>query len=310
MPTYEDINRTNTITLPSDVSAEIIAKTLDESAIMRLARRINLPGRGVTIPVITGEPAAEWVAETNKKPVSNSTLSTKLMTPYKIAVIETFSNEFKRDAAALYDELVRRLPASLAKVFDQTVIGAVDAPGSNFDTFAECETSSILTDAYGGLVDADIEISENGGMLNGFAMSAQGRGLLLKSVDDMGRPIFQPSANDGAPARLIGAPTYYNRGLYVAETEDDDAIVGIAGDWSKAMYGTVEGVKVDVNESATLTYTDSENQAVTINLWQQNMFAVRAEIEIGFRADTDAFVLLTGTAATGETGETGETGNT
>ncbi len=294
--TYQDVNRTSSIELPSEVSSEIIAKTLEESAIMRLARQITLPGRGLTIPVITGEPTAEWVAETNKKPVSNSSLSTKLMTPYKIAVIETFSNEFKRDAKALYDEMVRRLPAALAKTFDQTAIGAVTKPGDNFDNFASCAKQSILTDAYGGLVDADIDIATNGGMLNGYALGAQGRGLIIKAVDSTGRPIFQPSANDGAPSRLVGAPTYYNRGLYVAETASDDAIVGIAGDWSKALYGTVEGVQISITDTATLDIGGGNS----INLWQQNMFAVRAEIEVGFRADLSAFNLLTGAAKTGD----------
>lgn len=292
MPTYYDINRTNSIALPSDVSAEIIAKTLDESAVMRLARRVNLPGRGVTIPVITSDPTAEWVAETGKKPVSNAQLTTKLMTPYKIAVIETFSNEFRRDAAALYDELVRRLPAALAKVFDATVIGATAAPGDNFDTFANCTAQSILTDPYAGLVAADTDIATNGGLLNGYAISAQARGILLGAVDSVGRPLFVNNTTEGAIPRLLGAPTYLNRGLYVAADAEEEtpAIVGIAGDWTKAMYGTVEGVQISINDSATLDLGNS----TTINLWQQNMFAVRAEIEVGFRADTTAFNLLTG----------------
>lgn len=294
MPTtYQDINRTNSISLPSDVSTEIIAKTIEDSAIMRLARRISLPGRGVTIPVITGEPAAEWVAETNKKPVSNATLSTKLMTPYKIAVIETFSNEFRRDAAALYDELVRRLPAALARVFDSTVIGATAKPGDNFDNFASCTAQSLLTDAYGGLVAADTDIAVAGGLLNGFALSAQARGILLSAVDENGRPLFINNTAEGVMPRLLGAPVYLNRGLYVAPADGDPAIVGIAGDWSKAMYGTVDGVQVSINDSATLDVGSGN----TVNLWQQNMFAVRAEIEIGFRADTSAFNLLTGATA-------------
>lgn len=305
MPTYQDINRTE-LALPSDVSSEIIAKTLDESAIMRLARRINLPGRGVTIPVITGDPSAAWVAETNAKPVSNSTLTTKLMTPYKIAVIETFSNEFRRDAAALYDALVARLPAALAKVFDSTAIGATDAPGDNFDTFASCTAQSILTDAYGGLVAADTDIATHGGILSGFALSAQARGILLSAVDDNGRPLFINSVSEGAINKILGVPAYLNKGLYIAADEDDAAVVGIAGDWSKAMYGTVEGVQISINDSATLDIGSGN----TLNLWQNNMFAVRAEIEVGFRADTDAFNLLTGAAATGSTGSTGSTGNT
>ena len=97
-----DINRTsNNMALPSDISSEIIQKTQQESAIMRLARRVALPGRGLTIPVITGDPTAEWVAETAAKPVSNPEATTKLMAAYKIAVIETFSKEFARDAQAL-----------------------------------------------------------------------------------------------------------------------------------------------------------------------------------------------------------------
>lgn len=290
--TYYPINRSNSISLPSAVSSEIIAKTVEDSAIMRLARRVNLPGRGMTIPVITSDPTAAWVAETNKKPVSNAELTTKLMTPYKIAVIETFSNEFRRDAASLYDELVRRLPAALAKVFDSTVIGATAKPGDNFDTFANCTAQSILTDPYAGLVAADTDIATNGGILNGFALSAQARGLLLAAVDNVGRPLFVNNAADGALPRLLGAPVHMNRGLYIAPDGDDDApaVVGIAGDWTKAMFGTVDGVQISINDSATL----DAGGGVNLNLWQQNMFAVRAEIEIGFRADTSAFNLLTG----------------
>ena len=63
------------------------------------------------------------------------------------------------------------------------------------------------------------------------------------------------------------------------------------------MYGTVAGVVIDVTDSATITGT-ANNQAYTINLWQQNMVAVRAEIELGFRADTSCFNLLTGAIPT------------
>ena len=49
------------INLPTEVSSEILQKTQDESAIMALARQITLPGNGVTIPVITGDPTAAWV---------------------------------------------------------------------------------------------------------------------------------------------------------------------------------------------------------------------------------------------------------
>ncbi len=295
-----DINRTtNSMALPSDLSAEIIQKTQEESAVMKLARKVALPGRGVTIPVITADPTAAWVAETAAKPVSNGTPGTKLMSAYKIAVIETFSKEFVRDAAALYNALVQRLPGALAKVFDNTVIGGTQAPGQNFDTFGSCTAQSILNannGTYLGLVAADSDIAAHGGIMNGLALSAQARGLLLSAVDGQDRPLFMASANEGVVDRILGVPAYFSQSLYkagTAGTPGTPAVVGVAGDWSKAMYGTVAGVEVSVSDSATLTGGSGQN-AFTINLWQQNMIAVRAEIEVGFRADTDCFNLLTG----------------
>lgn len=290
-----DINRTtNSMALPSDISSEILQKTQEESAIMRLAQHIALPGRGVTIPVITNDPSAAWVAETAAKPVANATPATKLMSAYKIAVIETFSKEFVRDIPALYDALVARLPLALAGVFDNTVIGGTQAPGNNFDTFAACTAQSILNannGTYLGLVAADADIAAHGGVMNGLAFGAQGRGLLLSAVDGQGRPLFLASANDGVVDRVLGVPTVFNKNLYKAGASSGSvpAVVGIAGDWSKAMYGTVAGVEISVSDTATLT-----SGQTTINLWQQNMIAVRAEIEVGFRADTACFNKLTG----------------
>ena len=303
-----DINRTtNSMALPSDISSEILQKTQEESAIMRHARQIALPGRGVTIPVITGDPTAAWVAETGIKPVSNGTPGTKLMQAFKIAVIETFSAEFVRDIPALYDALVQRLPAALAGVFDSTAIGATQAPSqSNFDTFAGCTAQSILNannGTYLGLVAADADIAAHGGVMNGLALGAQARALLLTATDTTNRPLFLASANDGTVDKIIGVPTYFNKHLYkagtaaVGQTAGTPAIVGVAGDWTQAMYGTVNGVEISVNDSASLT-VGSGNDATTINLWQQNMVAVRAEIEVGFRADTSCFNLLTGAIPT------------
>lgn len=295
-----DINRTtNSMALPSDVASEIIQKTTSESTIMRLARKIELPGRGVTIPVITGDPTAAWVAETNEKPVSNGTPGTKLMSAYKIAVIETFSKEFTRDAKILYDALIQRLPAALAGVFDSTIIGATQAPGQNMDTFGSCQKQSILNannGTYLGLVAADSDISTHGGVVNGYAFGAQGRALLLTAVDSTGRPLFLASASEGAVDKVLGNATYFNKNLYKAGTPGTSgtpAVVGIAGDWLKALYGTVEGVEIGVSDQATLT-VGSGTSATQLNLWQRNMVAVKAEIEVGFRADTECFNLLTG----------------
>lgn len=288
MPTGIPTNRTN-IDLPVEVSQEIIQKTQEGSAVMRLARNITLPGRGVEIPVIVSDPEAAWTDETDNKPVSNPGLETKTMRGYKLAVIVPFSNQFRRDAAALYDAIVERIPGALGQKFDATVFGAVAAPGSDFDTFASCNAHSIASDVYQGLVDADTDISMNGGITNGYVISPQGKGLLLGAVDGDHRPLFINNVSEGAIPMILGARAEISKGAYVAGSPNT---VGIAGDWTKAVCGIVEGIEIAFSSDASLTLANG----TTINLFQRNMFAVRAEIEIGFRADLTVFNKITSTS--------------
>lgn len=286
-------NRTN-IELDPEVSALIIQKAQEESAVMSLAQRITLPGWGLTIPVITSDPEAEWVAETGVKPVKNPGLSKKVMQAYKLAVIVPFSEEFRRDMPTLTQQIINRLPLALAKKFDATVFHGT-APGSNFDTFASVQTQSLSAKPYNELVAADMDIAEHDGIMNGFVISPKMRGLLLAATDGNDRPLFINSVAEGAIPMILGHRTYSSKAAYNADTN----VVGFAGDWTQAMYGVVNDLTLTYSDQATLTTQDGNNETVTINLWQQNMFAVRAEIEVGFRADTACFNAFTYTPSNG-----------
>ena len=282
-----DINRTtNGIVLPSQLSAEVWAAAQEESAVMQLAQQIQLPGSGVTVPVITGDPVADFVGETAEKPVSASTFSTKQMTPYKIAVIELFSMEFRRDMPALYNELARRLPASIAAKFDATIFNGT-APGSNFDVLTGSTAVGIGgEDTYGKMVTALSTIAAANGELNGWAMSPAGEALLLGSTDGNGRPVFVPTVSDGTVGAVLGAPIVRSRHVYKAGTPN---VIGFAGDWNQARYGIVDGINVSISEDATVNTGEEQ-----VNLWQRNMFALRVEAEVGFVVrDAAAFVKLT-----------------
>ena len=88
---------------------------------------------------------------------------------------------------------------------------------------------------------------------------------------------------------VLGARTLQSKGAYVAGTSPAPNKVGMVGDWTQAVYGTVEGVRITYSEDATLDL----GNGTLINMFQDNMFAVRAEIEVGFRADTSVFNALT-----------------
>lgn len=301
-----DVNRTTTgVRLDPAVSAEIWSEAEYSSAAMQLAEQIPLPGPGVTVDIITGEPEAEWVAETDRKPVKRPTLGSKLMTPYTLAVIVPFSNQFRRDKARLYNELVRKLPQALGKTFDKTVFGGTAAPGPNFDKLSSATAVGIAGNTYKGLVAADQAVATGGGVLDGWAISPQGRGLLLGAVDGFGRPLFLSNPNtERSVAQLLGAPVYMSKGVYVSGSP---AQLGFAGDWSTAAWGAVEGISISIADQTSLTDGTVEIEVGEetveipniINLWERNMFAVRAEVEIGFRVrDIAAFAKLTSTAQT------------
>jgi HK97 family phage major capsid protein len=279
-----DISRsTSGVVLPEAVSSDILAKVQESSVIQSAARRVALPGSGVAVQMITGDPAAAWVGETEDKPVSNATLSSKVIRPYKLAVIETFSNEFRRDKAALYEALVNRLPGALAKKFDTTAFHG-STPGSDFDSLASAG-SQVLD--YDGLVATLNAVGSAGYDLNGIIVSPQGEAKLLGEKDTTDRPLFiNDVRSEGGIGSVLGRPVFKSRAAYQDTTTD---ILGFAGDWTQAMWGTVEDVQIKISDQATLVSGET-----TINLFQQNMFAVLAEIEVGFRVgDIDAFKKLT-----------------
>lgn len=282
--------------LPESVSSEIWSDAQEQSLVMQRARRVNLPGSGVAIPVITGDPTAEFVAETDEKPVSRGTLSSKLLTPYKIAVIEPFSMEFRRDLPALYSALRGRLGGAIAKTFDAAALHGTGAPsGGGFDHLGSAPAVSIAYDQYTQYLSALESVVDNDGDVSAWVISPKGEILTLGAVDGNGRPLFTSNpASDGSIGSVLGRPVYKAKAVAKAGTPN---VVGLGGEWSTAVWGSVEGISFSVSDQATLTdNTDPENPVV-LNLWQRNMFAVRAEIEVGFVVrNVNRFVRLTDAA--------------
>mgnify|MGYP001014077693 CR=1 FL=1 len=169
-----------------------------------------------------------------------------------------------------------RLPLALANKFDNTVIGGTTKPGDNFEDMSTCTSVALTaTTAYTQLVTATSNIATAGGIVNGFAISPQCKAMLLSAVDGQNRPLFINSVADGAIPQILGAPTIQSKGMYKAKADPAPAVVGIVGDWTQAVYGTVEGVQIAVSDQATLTTGDS-----TINLWQNNMVIRRRGISL------------------------------
>lgn len=290
-----DLNRTSagaSALLPKEISSEIWANAVNDSLIMKAARQISLPGSGITIPMITGDATADWVNETDEKPVSDATISNKSITPYKLAVIEVFSDEFRRDLPALYAELARRLPSALGRKFDSTIFAGT-APGSNFDVLTDSTAVAIDgTDTLGDLVTALTTIGAAGGDLSHWLVSPQVEGTLMTAKDGAGNYAFLRDArtDTGAIGSVFGRDVLRSSSVYSNPATGAD-VVGFAGDFARsAVWGSVEGISVDISNQATVNKGGTQ-----LNLWQRNMFAIRCEVEVGFAVRNGAhFVKLTG----------------
>lgn len=314
MPTYQDISRkTTNVIFDPEVSNEIITKAQEESAIMQLAQRMTIAPNGKKFQTITGDPAPEWVAETNDKPVDFFTFGTKTVIPYKMALIVPFSMEFRRDKDTLYNECIRRVPALFGKKFDATAM-STSAPGTGFDVFGSASTATILPDTgidvYDRFLAVDSTIGAADGIMSGIALAPQGRSIVLGAKDGQGYPIFTPGVQSGQLGNIFGAAVSVKKGVYVAGTAASGtagqagyvagvpAVVGLAGDWDEAAWGVIGQLTGSISEEATLSYTDN-GSTVTLPLWQKNMFAVRFEIELALMIrDINKFVLLTGNTPT------------
>lgn len=279
-----DLNRgTAGIELPKQLSTDIWADTLKESVVQQLATRVDMPAGGSTIQTITGEPEAQWVKETDSKPVGTHAFGSKTLQPYKMALIEPFSDEFRRDLPALYNELARRLPYALGRLFDKTVFGEVNAPGENFDTLKDAPEIKLDGTAK-PFFSALSAVSAANGDVTGWALTPGAEIDAMQILDQTGRPLLLSNLTDtGSIGSILG------RQVRKFDTFPGSTAAGFAGQWSEARWGMVNGIQVSLSDQATITLGDGQN----INLWQRNMFALRVEVEMGFNIrDVKRFVKL------------------
>lgn len=270
---------TSSIALPARVSEKIIANALEESAVLRLVdNKIRIKHAGEAIPVIAGDPTAYVVGEGQVKTNSDSSLATVTMKPKTFAVIEAFSNQFRDDNEALYQELVARLPRVIAQKFDDEVFHGTTS--ANFHTLGAVSTVSLSaanTTTWDQIIACRSAVEGANGELTAWAMANQGITALLGAVDGNSRPLFVQDTAIGGIGAIAGSPVVKAKAAYKAGASSNPGIIGYAGDWSNAVVGIARDVNIAISDEATLTVTGG-----TLNLFESNMFAVRCEFTLGF----------------------------
>lgn len=276
--------------LPREISELIFEDAREASVVQQAARRIPLTGAGKAIPYISGTPQASWVGEGGRKPVSDATVGTLTMDPKKLAVIVPFSEEYlSTDNVDLFDELRPAIAESFGQAFDAAALHGTSTPFTAF--LAQTTNLQVLgagASTYVDLVNAMGTVVNAGYRVNGWAYSDRAEIALLGDVDSEGRPILTTVGDASFANRLVGRPAYRGESVdHLVAGTPNDRTLAFGGDWTKAAWGAVGEIEYDISNQATLTLTDTS----TLNLWQDNLVALRAEAFYGFSTrDVQAFV--------------------
>src|ERR1043166_1869503 len=205
----------NSAFLTPDVSGPLFERASQLSVVQRLARQVPLGINGMTVPVVTGEAQASWVAEGGNKPATETAIGVKSMQPKKVAAISVVSKEVVRANPGNYMTVLRdQLATAIAKAFDSAVLHGTNTP---FSQYLDQTTKSVelggSTQANGGVYMDFVEAMRlivtdksavSGGpssfdrRVTGFALDSVAEINLLGAVDTTGRALFVdvPPATD------------------------------------------------------------------------------------------------------------------
>src|ERR1044072_8164699 len=203
------LSSVNAALLPRVITAPILEKSVQQSAVMALARRAPLAIDATTsVPIPMDVPTADWVGQAQKKPLSAGNVGVKEMTAKKLAVLIPVAEEVvNTNAAGLWTQLQNDLPTAFARAFDHAAIHGKTMKGATgpFTDYMAMTSNSVAlgTASQGtGGIWADL--------VNGMEMVIDGdwdytgtiadhrlKPKLLLATDTTGRPILVDAQTPG-----------------------------------------------------------------------------------------------------------------
>lgn len=282
--------------IPAEEGTLILKEFMTNSAVAQLAQYEEMTKPKKEFTYLAEGPGAYWVAEGDRIQTSKATWLSATLEAKKLGVILPVSKEFLNyTVKEFFTEMRPAIAEAFYVKFDQAALFGNDSPyaagtsvwekiTSSGNTIEQGSTANLYTDLNGLL--ALVEDGDNDP--NGFVTTRRFRKDLRGAVDNNNLPIFN-DARQGATANALGLPIGYADG----KSWDYDKAQMITGDWKYARYGILQGIEYAVSEDATLT-TITNGDGNPINLFERDMFALRATMHIAFLTlKEDAFAALT-----------------
>lgn len=280
--------------IPEPVTQEIMQGAIAESAVLKMARRLpNMTSKTQTINVLDALPSAYFVngeasdagaGEAFKK-TTKMAWDKKKIYAEEIAVIVPIPEAVLDDASYdIWAEVKPRLTEAFGKVIDSAILFGTDKPTTwreGIVPAAKTAGNSVTagTDVYDDIMGADGLISKvelDGFNPNGVMAAINMRGKLRGLKDTTGQPIFKTDMQGATRYGLDGMDMYFPmNGAF-----DPKAAQMIVGDWSQLVYAIRQDITFKIFTEGVIQ--DPTTKAITYNLMQNDMVALRAVMRLGW----------------------------
>lgn len=280
--------------IPEPVTREIMQGAIAESAVLRMGRRLaNMSSKTQTINVLDALPSAYFVngEATNSgagdafKQTTKMAWDKKKLYAEEIAVIVPIPEAALDDADYdIWGEVKPRLTEAFGKVIDAAILFGTNKPSTWRTGVVPAAvaagngvpiSSDIFSDIMGenGLIS---KVELDGFNPNGVMSAIQMRGKLRGLKDTTGQPIFKSDMQGATRYGLDGMDMYFpmNGAFDPAQAQM------IVGDWSQLVYAIRQDMTFKIFTEGVIQ--DPTTKAITYNLMQNDMVALRAVMRLGW----------------------------
>lgn len=276
--------------IPEQISREIIQGATEQSAVLRMGRRLpNMTSKTTVLNVLDALPTAYFVnGDTGTKGLTSMAWAKKKIYAEEIAVIVPIPEAALDDADYdIWGEVRPRLQEAFGRVIDGAVLFGVNKPASwRESVLATAQAAGNVvyptanTDIYDDIMGANgviAKVEEDGYLVNGF-MGAIGLRAKLRGLrTTAGEPIYVQTLQQGVPSySLDGEPIDFPKnGAF-----DDTLATLIAGDFDQLVYAIRSDIEYKVFTEGVVQ--DPATGNILYNLMQNDMVALRAVMRLGW----------------------------
>lgn len=280
--------------IPEPVTREIMQGAIAESAVLRMGRRLaNMSSKTQTINVLDALPSAYFVngeatdsgAGDAWKQTTKMAWDKKKIYAEELAVIVPIPEAVLDDSDYdIWGEVRPRLTEAFGKVIDAAILFGTNKPSTWRNGVVPSAIAagngvpvgtSVFDDIMGenGLI-AKVEL--DGFNPNGVMSAIQMRGKLRGLKDTTGQPIFKSDMQGATRYGLDGMDMYFPmNGAF-----DPTQAQMIVGDWSQLVYAIRQDMTFKIFTEGVIQ--DPSTKAITYNLMQNDMVALRAVMRLGW----------------------------